>query len=147
MRRLGGELGVTQPVLYSAFASRQSVIDAVALDGFSDIAAALESAGTSPLARMRAYLDFAAEHPRVYEAMFSMPSGLAFATADTPEPLHRAFASVRDAFPDADGTLAEVAWSALHGLATLQAARRLRPSQVQARLDLAHRLLSEQVLH
>jgi AcrR family transcriptional regulator len=147
MRRLAGELGVTQPVLYSAFASRQSVIDAVALDGFSDIAAALEVAGTSALARMRAYLDFAADHPRVYEAMFSMPTGLTFAADDTPAPLHRAFTSVRDAFPDADGTLAEVAWSALHGLATLRAARRLRPSQVRARLDLAHRLLSQQQPH
>jgi hypothetical protein len=42
------------------------------------------------MARMRAYLDFAAAHPRVYEAMFSMPSGL-----------------------DAHGTRAEVAWSTL----------------------------------
>jgi AcrR family transcriptional regulator len=144
MRRLAGELGVTQPVLYSAFASRQALVDAIALDGFRDIAAALEAVGTSPMARMRAYLDFAADHPRVYDAMFSMPSGLAFAANDTPEPLHHAFGAVRDAFPDADGTRAEVAWSTLHGLATLQAGRRLRPGQVQARLDLAHRILTEQ---
>lgn len=144
MRRLAGELGVTQPVLYSAFASRQALIDAVALHGFSDVAAALGAVGNSPMARMRAYLGFAADHPRVYEAMFSMPSGLAFAADDTPEPLHRAFEAIRDAFPDADGTRAEVAWSTLHGLATLQAGGRLRPSQVQARLDLAHRMLTEQ---
>src|SRR5215217_8065404 len=87
MRRLATEIGATQPVLYSAFASRQSLIDAVALDGFRDIAAALEAVDASPMARMRAYLDFAAAHPRVYEAMFSMPSGLPFATDDTPEPL------------------------------------------------------------
>src|ERR1700731_1630485 len=43
MRRLAGELGVTQPVLYSAFASRQALIDAVALNGFSDVAAVLEA--------------------------------------------------------------------------------------------------------
>jgi len=145
MRRLAGELGVTQPVLYSAFASRQAIIDAVALDGFSDIAAALEAVEASPLARMRAYLDFAADHPQLYEAMFSMPSGLAFAAESaTPEPLHRAFEAVRAVFPDADGTRAEVAWSTLHGLATLQAGGRLRASQVQARLDLAHRMLAQQ---
>jgi AcrR family transcriptional regulator len=144
MRRLAGELGVTQPVLYSVFAGRQALIDAVALRGFSDIAVALEAVDVSPLARMRAYLDFAAAHPRVYEAMFSMPSGLPFAAEDTPGPLRHAFSAVRDAFPDADGTRAEVAWSALHGLATLQAGGRLRPGQAEARLDLAHRMLTEQ---
>ena len=48
MRRLAGKLGVTQPVLYSAFASRQALIDAVALSGFSDVAAALEAVDASP---------------------------------------------------------------------------------------------------
>ena len=144
MRRLASELGVTQPVLYSAFTGREALVDAVTLQGFSDIAAALSAAGKAPMARMRAYLDFAADHPRVYEAMFSMPTRLAFAADETPEPLHRAFEAIRDAFPDADGTRAEVAWSTLHGLATLQAGQRLRPSQVQARLDLAHRMLTGQ---
>jgi hypothetical protein len=45
--------------------------------------------------------------------------------------LHRAFAGIFDAFPDADGTRAEVAWSALHGLATLQAGGRRRASHMQ----------------
>jgi len=144
MRRLAGELDVTQPVLYSAFSSRQALIDAVALDGFADVAAALEGVDASPMARMRAYLDFASAHPRVYEAMFSLPSGLNFAAEDTPEPLQRAFLGVRDAFPDDDGTRAEVAWSALHGLATLQAGGRLRPARAQARLELAHRMLTQQ---
>lgn len=94
------------------------------------------------MARMRAYLDFAAAHPRVYEAMFSLPSGLPFATDDTPKPLHRAFSGIQDVFPDADGTRAEVAWSALHGLATLQASGRLRATHMQARLDLVHRMLT-----
>ncbi len=144
MRRLAGELGVTQPVLYSAFASRQALIDAVALNGFSDLAAALTAVDASPMSRMRAYLDFAAAYPRVYEAMFSLPSGLAFAADDTPAPLHHAFSGIRDAFPDADETQAEVAWAAWHGLATLQASRRLRTSHAQARLDFAHRMLSHQ---
>ena len=144
MRRLAGELGVTQPVLYSAFASRQALIDAVALNGFDDLAAVLKAVEASPKARMRAYLDFAAAHPRVYEAMFSLPSGLAFAADDTPEPLLRAFSGIRDAFPEPDETQAEVAWAAMHGLATLQASGRLRPSHVEARLDLAHRMLTNQ---
>ncbi len=147
MRRLAGELGVTQPVIYSAFANRQALIDAVALSGFEDVAAALEAAGASPMARMRAYLDFAAAYPLLYEAMFSLPSGLNFASGDAPEPLRRAFSAIRDAFPDADGTRAEVAWSMLHGLATLQAGGRLRAEQTQARLELAHGMLSGENAH
>jgi AcrR family transcriptional regulator len=143
MRRLSGELGFTQPVLYSAFAGRQALIDAVALSGFRDLAAALEAVDPSPMPRMSAYLDFAAAHPRIYEAMFSMPTTLPFAADDTPEPLHYAFAGIRNAFPDADGTRAEVAWSTLHGLATLQAGGRLRASHVQARLDLVHDMLTQ----
>ena len=147
MRRLAGDLGVTQPVLYSAFASRQALIDAVALSGFVDLATALEAVDAAPMARMRAYLDFAAAHPRVYEAMFSLPSGLAFAVDDPPEQLQRAFWGIRDAFPDADGTRAEVAWSTWHGLATLGASGRLRVSAAQARLDLAHSMLTQQETH
>jgi AcrR family transcriptional regulator len=134
MRRLAGELGVT----------RQALVDAVALNGFGDIAAVLEAVDPSPMARMRAYLDFAAAHPRVYEAMFSLPSGLAFAADDTPEPLRNAFSVIYEAFPDADGVRAEVAWSALHGLATLQASGRLRADQAQARLELTHSMLTQQ---
>src|SRR3954462_9321063 len=75
MRRLAGELGATQPVLHSVFAGREALIDAGALDGFSGLAAGLGAVDASPMSRMRAYLDFAAANPRVYEAMFSMPSG------------------------------------------------------------------------
>ncbi|RKQ90372.1 TetR family transcriptional regulator [Solirubrobacter pauli] len=142
MRRLASLVGATQPVLYTAFAGRQALIDAVAVSGFRDLAAALAAVEPAPRARMRAYLDFAAAHPRLYEAMFSLPSGLRFAADDTPEPLRRAFAGVQVVFPDADGTRAEVAWSALHGLATLQAGGRLRPSHAQARLELLHALLT-----
>jgi AcrR family transcriptional regulator len=142
MRRLAGELGVTQPVLYSAFASRQALVDAVALGGFADIAAALAAVDASPMPRMRAYLDFAAAHPRTYEAMFSLPSGLTFAADDTPEPLRAAFSGIQDAFPGADGTRAEVAWATLHGLATLQADGRVPADRFEARIELAHHLLT-----
>jgi len=141
MRRLATDLGVTQPVLYSAFSGRQSLVDAVALGGFADLAGALEAVEASPSARMRAYLDFAAVHPNIYEAMFSMPSGLRFASG-VHEPLSRAFAAIRDAFPGDDGTRAEVAWATLHGMATLQASGRLPEERVQARLEHAHRMLT-----
>ena len=141
MRRLAAELGVTQPVLYSAFSGRQALLDAVALGGFVELAAALEGVDATPVARMRAYLDFAAEHPAVYEAMFSMPSGLHFG-GGAHEPLSRAFSAIREAFPGADDTKAEVAWATVHGLATLQAGGRLPQERVQARLEHARQALT-----
>jgi AcrR family transcriptional regulator len=143
MRRVAAEIGVTQPVVYSAFSGgRQALIDAVAVGGFGAIAAALEAVEPEPLARMRAYLDFAVGQPHVYEAMFSMPSGLPFGDGSGPEPLRRAFAAVQEAFPGPDVTRAEVAWACLHGLATLQISGRLPEERAQARLEQAHRMLA-----
>ena len=143
MRRVATEIGVSQPVLYSAFPEgRQALMDAVALNGFTAIAAALEAAPPEPLARMRAYLDFAVAQPNVYEAMLSMPSGLTFGTGSGPEPLRRAFAAIEVACPGPDEARAEVAWAAMHGLATLQVSGRLPAARVEERLELAHRMLT-----
>jgi AcrR family transcriptional regulator len=153
MRRLATEIGVTQPVLYSAFsAGRQAVVDAVAVGGFDALATVLERAEAEPRARMRAYLDFALAQPHLYEAMFSMPSGLTFGSGDGPEPLRRAFAAIVDAFSGADEnradetgadeTRAEVAWAALHGLASLQISARLPASRSEERLEDALLLLT-----
>ena len=115
----------------------------VAVGGFGEIAAALEAVEPEPLARMRAYLDFAVGQPHVYEAMFSMPSGLPFGAGRGPEPLRRAFAAVQEAFPGPDVVRAEVAWACLHGLATLQISGRLPEARAQARLEQAHQMLAE----
>jgi hypothetical protein len=90
---------------------------------------------------MRAYLEFATAHPNIYEAMFSMPTELPFGGA-ADEPLTRAFSAIRDVFPGPDDTRAEVAWSTLHGLATLQAGGRLPEGRMQARLERAHQMLT-----
>ena len=140
MRRIAGELGATQPVLYSAFEGRQALIDAVALQGFTAIAEALESVDATPAARARAYLDFAEAHPAIYEAMFSLPSGLRFGET-AHEPMTRAFAAIRSGFGD-DDVRAEVAWATLHGLATLAAGGRLPADRASDRVDLATRLLT-----
>jgi AcrR family transcriptional regulator len=148
MRALAADLGVTQPVLYSAFTNRQAVIDAVTLAGFADLAAALDAVPAEPVTRMQAYLAFAATNPHTYEAMFSIPSGLPFGgVSDTPEPLRRAFHAIAAAFPDNDETRVEVAWATWHGLVTLSVGRRLRPHAAQERLDLTHRMLTQQENH
>lgn len=95
-----------------------------------------------------AYLRFAQSQPAVYDAMFVMPVDLPFAVADTPAAPRSGFAELLTALtPLAAGrdldTLAEVTWSALHGLATLARSDRLRASHQQARLDLLVEQLTE----
>ena len=88
-----------------------------------------------------AYLDFARDHPAVYDAMFTRTTALRFAAEDTPPQLTAAFAELRQAVgivadqQDAD-TLTEVFWAALHGLVTLSRAGRLRPGHDSDRLHL-----------
>jgi AcrR family transcriptional regulator len=144
-RRLSQELGVSQPVLYSAFADRQAIIDAVVIEAAAELAAELATNEVSPRARMQAYLTFAANNPRAYEAMFSLPLGLTFASKSTPAPLRKAFANLRAVFPDSDGTRTEIAWATLHGLATLGAGDRLREHEGSARFELAHAMLTAHV--
>jgi AcrR family transcriptional regulator len=137
IRRLATELGVTQPVLYTAFGKRQDIVDAVALRGFDELAAALDAGGPAAAA----YLDFARAHPATYEAMFLMPTGLRFAAADTPAPMRVAFTALGRALGIADDVRTEIAWSLLHGVASLDRAGRLSAGARGPRLAELERLL------
>lgn len=153
-RRLADRVEYSQPVLYSHFSSREAIVREVAIQGFAELAAELRSArlaGSTPKAALaglaRAYLYFAQSKPALYEAMFTMPIGVPFATEQTPAPLRAGFSEIAAALePVAAGrdtaTYAEVAWSALHGLATLSRGHRLSPGAEQARLDLLLELLT-----
>ena len=124
------------------------IVQAVALRASPSCADQLRGARTgarSPAAALHAlaaaYLRFAQSQPAVYDAMFVMPVDLPFAVADTPAAPRSGFAELLTALtPLAAGrdldTLAEVTWSALHGLAALARSNRLRASHQQARLDL-----------
>jgi AcrR family transcriptional regulator len=136
IRRLATELGVTQPVLYTAFGKRQDIVDAVALRGFAELATALDTG--DPAA---AYLDFAHAHPATYEAMFLMPTGLQFAAADVPAPMRMAFTALSRALGIADDVRTEIAWSLLHGVASLDRAGRLSAGASGRRLAELKRLL------
>ena len=145
-RRLADTIEYSQPVLYSHFANRTAIVDAVAVEGCGELADRLRAAGAGAADRAgraaavaQAYLDFAEQHPAVYDAIFVLASDLPFGTADAPPALLDAFGQLRDAFapdkpqPDAD-VLTEVVWSALHGLVVLERGGRLRPGQRDARL-------------
>ena len=99
------------------------------------------------MARMRAYLDFAAATPGSMRRCSRCPRDWHSRPTTPPNRSRHAFSGIRAVFPNADGTRAEVAWSTLHGRATLQASGRLRARHVQARLDLAHRILTQQDTH
>jgi hypothetical protein len=87
-----------------------------------------------------AYLDWAGENPAVYDAMFSLNTGLVFADAATPAPLNAGFDALLAVFagiagPADPGVLTEVGWAALHGLVTLTRAGRMPAEHTGARLE------------
>jgi AcrR family transcriptional regulator len=147
-RRLSTEVEYSQPVLYKHFAGMEDVADAVAVDGFGELADAIRAARSETdtvrdaLGRIaHAYVDFGRDNPAVYDAMFARATGLRFAAQDTPPQLTAAFAELRQAVllvvdeQDADA-LTEVFWAALHGLVTLSRTGRLRPGYDSERLEL-----------
>ena len=148
IRRLADEIEYSQPVLYSHFASREAIVAAVALDGFAELADALRQAGGASRdhddvlrAAAGAYLAFARAHPALYEAMFTMPTGLQFAAEDTRRELRDAFAALRAVAVPSDGgddaeTRTETLWATLHGLAALERSGRIRPQAQDERLRL-----------
>jgi AcrR family transcriptional regulator len=153
-RRLANRVEYSQPVLYSHFPSMEAIIREVAIQGFAELAAELRAArlaGQSPPAALAslasAYLQFARTRPALYEAMFTLPVDLPFASPQTPAPLRAGFDEIAAARqPLAAGrdpaTFAEVAWSSLHGLAALGRGGRLSPGGEQDRLDLLLELLT-----
>ncbi|CAM2745619.1 TetR family transcriptional regulator [Mycobacterium intermedium] len=147
-RRLSAEIEYSQPVLYKHFAGMEQLADAVAVEGFGELAEVSRDArpgADTPgdaLARIaNAYLDFARRNPAVYDAMFARATKLRFAAEDTPPELTAAFAELREVVSrvggeqDADA-LTEVLWAALHGLVTLGRTGRLRPGHDSERLQL-----------
>lgn len=92
-RRLAERIEYSQPVLYSHFRGKREIIGAVALQGATELAAAVRAATAAadgPRERVaalaRAYLDFAARNPAVYDAIFQLDGGLPYAQEDTPAP-------------------------------------------------------------
>jgi AcrR family transcriptional regulator len=154
-RRLADRIEYSQPVLYSHFGGKDAIVSAVALEGFGELGALLHKArkmagpaevGSEARAVAYAYMEFARANPALYEAMFTLTVDLTFGQTDTPTSLHQAFAELRDALAPLAGdrdlqTLTEVAWSTLHGLATLFQAGRLRPDFYDQRLAMVGDLL------
>jgi len=81
------------------------------------------------------YLDFAAAHPSLYEAMFQLPIDARFAHDDAETELRTGFNTLRAAVgTDDDGTATELLWSALHGMSLLERAGRMRQEHRPSRI-------------
>ncbi|QIS22407.1 TetR/AcrR family transcriptional regulator [Nocardia terpenica] len=145
VRRLAEAIEYSQPVLYSHFAGKDAIVAAVAEQGFAEMAAesrALREAAAGAAEALTAvaggYLEFARRSPALYDAMFVQKVDLRFG-ADAPQALRDAFAELVAVFAPFAGeadveTFTEVAWGALHGLATLDHDGRLRPDFRDQRL-------------
>lgn len=152
IRRLADRIEYSQPVLYTHFQDKLAIMQAVAIEGFVELTglvhrARVRAKGSGAALRgvTRAYLDFAGKHPALYEAMFSRAIGLEFASASTRPELHAAFVElVATLEPVAGarpiGSLTELYWSTLHGVATLTRGARLSTADTVERFNLLNGL-------
>lgn len=147
-RRLAERIEYSQPVLYSHFRGKDEIVGAVALEGFTELAEAVRQAVPADAkqraavrAMAGAYVDYAEQHPAVYDAMFTLNTGLVFATDETPEPMRAAFTVLLETLRRVAGVVdpevfTEVGWAALHGLVMLTRAGRLPPERMAYRLEI-----------
>ncbi len=143
VRRLSDEISYSQPVLYAHFASREAILNAIAIEGFQEMSLALEKArkrrgGRNPVGAVAAaYLQFAASSPALYEVMFSFSLGIPFDEAATPPELRSAFSYLLALFQGHSSkpeVLSELLWASLHGIAELTRTRRLPRSRQKDRV-------------
>lgn len=144
VRRLADEISYSQPVLYSHFRNREEIVSVIAIEGFGELGQALEVARQQqgcdqPLeAVAAAYLDFAAQSPSLYDAMFSQRLDIPFDDPATPPQLRFAFLQIFvlfEAHGKAAPVLAEVFWANLHGIAELTRTGRFPPLRRKERLQ------------
>ena len=150
VRRLADEIEYSQPVLYSHFKNRDTIVAAVAVEGFKELTVALREAASGSTGRNAlknvalAYLAFALDRPALYDAMFVLPTDLRFAEAGTRPELRAGFealAAVVAPFCVEVADVTETFWAALHGVATLERSGRIRPSARNERIALIVRAI------
>jgi AcrR family transcriptional regulator len=136
IRRVSARVGVTPMALYRHYADKDALLDALVAQGFAEFETYVSRAADTPtpLTRVRAtlaeYVEFALDHPRLFELMFLIPrKGIPAAPASlatTPSP---GFTRIITAFNEAmrEGSLATddtkevilMAWATVHGLIAL----------------------------
>ena len=138
LRAVARQVGIAAPSIYGHFADRDAIIEAVVTEGFTRLTRILEEAlarDPDPVESLMlgcdAYLRFGAEHPNVYQLMFtcgvvlpdapqlSLEVGLeAFGVLVGAIEATKAAGRSESGNPFADAT---AVWVALHGMNTLMA--------------------------
>lgn len=145
LRAVARAVGIAAPSIYGHFADREAIIEEVVAAGFTRLTGLLKGAvaeSDDVVERLRlhceAYLRFAAEHPSVYQLLFSCGTVLG---PDAPPlsltagleafgVLVEAIEAVKEAGRSGPGDAmleATSVWVALHGVATLRANLRQFP--------------------
>lgn len=134
LREAARRAGVSSAAPYHHFESVDALVTALCTEGFEGLAAAMREgaakAGSDARARMaamgRAYVHYAVTHPAHFRLMFSVPApGLDAPSADEVPAFGQMLAGIRAlqaeglAPKGAVAPLALMAWSTVHGLASL----------------------------
>lgn len=145
IRRIAQTVDRTQPAVYQHFASKDEILAALAIDGFSALTERLEkNAKRSKIARLasiaNAYVQFGLERPQLYRVMFVDRAVIPFAQPSTPMPARNAFRIIAEAVAGEAGldtssaeTATEIVWAALHGFVMLSITQRFRPGTTMHR--------------
>jgi len=158
LRAIAREAGVSRAAPYHYFVDRETLLAAVAAEGFRALRAAmverLESAEGTPLRRMQemgvAYVLFAVRHPQLYRLMFGGElrnrERHAELQRESAETFAALGAAMEDSVPPASGqpgeagALALSAWALVHGLAMLLVDQRVgEPGMSDAQVELLAR--------
>jgi AcrR family transcriptional regulator len=137
LRAVARQVGIAAPSIYGHFADRESIIEAVVIEAFTRLTRVLKqavAASADPVESLRsgcdAYLRFGAEHPHVYQLMFTCgvilpantPPYSLEAGLETFGVLVGAIESAKAAGRSAPGDAfadATAVWVGLHGMNTL----------------------------
>jgi len=160
LRAVAKSAGVYPTAISHHYGDREGLLAAVATRGFVELNRALEEARAPNAARsvrgmLKAYLSFAAAHPRLFVVMFSPWSAVERRHPQLDAAGGQAFSLLRDQVASwvfaeqaqvAVDIAADTLWCTVHGLATLlieeHAGKRKRRFDADAILELALRSLS-----
>jgi AcrR family transcriptional regulator len=137
LRAVARQVGISAPSIYTHFADREAIVDAIVDDAFADFNVAIKGAvagASGPLARLRAgcaaYLRFAEERPNRYKLLFDRQILIDAPEGPAPPIRIESFELLVQCLQDcvdagisasSDPQLDSIAiWVALHGYATLR---------------------------